>query len=396
MLPGECQRKDGRFQFSKMVNGKRVTIYDWSLSELRDREALVFENAKNQLSKRKNKSKNKRSSFKEWFLLWLRHHTSDVKPTTRSRYYYDFSSCMEPIIGTIPIDEITGDDCQRVIDYALDKRGINSVKSCVLVMKKCLQTAKRHKLIERNPLDEVKMPTGDSKQRTAIPKEDLVLLRDFAYTEYTYRMVGDLLTILINTGMRIGELLSLTFDDIDFDNNKIRINKTIHYCRVKGKNRLFLTRPKTDTSERFIPMNPTCRKAVESQIGRAKRSCSRPKSVPFLDDLGNETDRIKGFIYVRENTSTPYYGTMIASKLRACQKRYNAYAKKHGLRTIDEFSLHQLRHTYTSEMYDSGVDVLYASEILGHKNVQTTINIYTHLTEEKKKDETNKLQVIEV
>lgn len=161
----------------------------------------------------------------------------------------------------------------------------------------------------------------------------------YAMTSKHY-VVEVALKMLFGTGMRSGELLALTHNDIDFENKTISITKT--HTRINGEDNIFP--PKTPRSRRIIPISDTLVEILQDYINR-------------LYDYDPE-DRI--FPFTKE-------------ALRYCMEKYS---KKPGIKLI---RLHDLRHSHASLLIDMGADVLLISQRLGHENMQTTLNRYSHL-----------------
>ena len=168
--------------------------------------------------------------------------------------------------------------------------------------------------------------------------------------------------IMLNTGLRIGELLALKWDDINFDNKTIRVNKTISInkkrdgqtvvkgtCRIEGST-------KTACGNRTIPMNE--------------------KVLYCLRLIQEENSRLG---IITENIITTTKGTPASA--RNIQRAFDSWLHS---RNFKHYNLHALRHTFGSILIRNKVDVKVVSELLGHSNVQTTYNIYIHIIQEQK------------
>ena len=162
--------------------------------------------------------------------------------------------------------------------------------------------------------------------------------------------------------MRRGEILALTVEDIDFETNNITINKAIEFI----KNKPHVKCPKTRKSNRIVPilepLIPYLRNITE---GKSKKDILFCNSKGMLHDKSSAQRLFKDF-----------------------NKRYNMHT---GGGEYTHFTMHQFRHTFCTMLYNAGVDIKTAQDILGHSSVNVTLNIYTHLDTKTKKINTEKL-----
>ena len=171
--------------------------------------------------------------------------------------------------------------------------------------------------------------------------------------------------LMLNTGMRAGELLCLEWSDIDFENHIIHINKTLSLVRDRqdyGDNKKhykhIVQKPKTANSIRDIPMNKKCIRALE----RLKFNYSQ------FDCMGK---------YVVCNVNGDFI------RLRSFEKKLKEVCNKCGVKYK---GVHALRHTFASQMIDCGVAPKVVSDLLGHSNVTFTLNRYVHTNDNSKFD----------
>jgi len=151
------------------------------------------------------------------------------------------------------------------------------------------------------------------------------------------------------TGARRGELLALKYEDIDYTNSEISINKSVYYIR----NKPFIKQPKTESGNRKVPLVAE----LESMLDKTK----------------------KGYIFIQS-------GELLTDK--QARKLWGDCIEKLSINC----TLHQLRHAYATRLFELGIDVKSAQYLLGHANIATTQNIYTHITEEKRKQNIIKLK----
>ena len=186
----------------------------------------------------------------------------------------------------------------------------------------------------------------------------------------SFSTVSDCATFVITllyTGLRRGEITALTWDDIDFENNIIKVNKAI----VFKNNRPLVSSPKTKNSIREIPMLDILREELikykEKYIEKYGQNITS-KAV-FLNNLGE-----------------PHTESSINKFWKRFLREYNEH---YG--TDAKFGMHQFRHTFCTMLYNADVDIKTAQAVLGHSDVSVTLSIYTHLAEKQKKRSIDKL-----
>jgi len=166
---------------------------------------------------------------------------------------------------------------------------------------------------------------------------------------------------LLYTGLRRGEILALQVKDIDFVKGYITVNKAVEFlCNSPN-----IKVPKTPKSIRMIPiLDPL---------------------IPYLKNMTdgkNEND----FVFTGYDGNL-YTKSSIQRLFKAFNRDYNRYIGSLNNQADEtvSFTMHQFRHTFCTMMYDAGVDVKTAQDILGHSSINVTLDIYTHLSREKKK-----------
>lgn len=200
----------------------------------------------------------------------------------------------------------------------------------------------------RNPCEHIKIdPRKKRTHRNALTPEEIQKIKDTPKDSFI------LAPLILFTGMRCGEALALTYADCDFKKKQIRITKSIdHYG-----NRPVISSTKTEAGNRIVPLLPQ----LEALLNR---------KAPPSD-------------YVVSGAEP-----LTKSALRC---RWNKWKKEHDI-NIDR---HQIRHSYASILYQAGIDPKSAQKLLGHANFSTTMDIYTHLSEQHVTEAYEKLSKIE-
>lgn len=206
--------------------------------------------------------------------------------------------------------------------------------------------AERNRIITFNPCKYVRMPkTTPPTKREAITREDIKKIEN---CDHKARIPA---LIMIYSGLRRGELTALTWGDIDFDKKEITVNKA---CDLK---KLCLKQPKTSAGIRTVPI---------PQV--------------LLDELKEYKKKSKSDLVILNDA-----GTMMTNSSWMHFNR--GLVKRSGV----DFTWHMLRHTYATLCYDAGVDAISCSKWCGHSSTRITIDLYTHLSEQKEVSSANKL-----
>ena len=205
--------------------------------------------------------------------------------------------------------------------------------------------AVKNRIINTNPCDFVSITAiKPKKERTALSKDERLRISACTYNR------AWIAVFMMYTGLRRGEAAALTWADVDLKQKTITVNKSYDYKEYRIKP------PKTKAGYRIIPIPDNLIPILEAHKGSKK-----------------------------ENVILSAKGEMMTEQ--AWRRLNDKIVKETGV----DFEWHQLRHTYTSVLYSAGVDVLTACQILGHSDVKTTMAIYTHLEDSKKKLSIDKL-----
>lgn len=368
---GEYQRKDGRYQFSVMRDGKRYTLYDNNLNLLRIKSKKLMSELIS-VKKKQNCEGYTIDTYAEYWFNVYGHQGR--KPTTLQLYKNKYKCHLKNQLGDIPLEDVKRQDIQKVfndlINMGLKSSTIEITKHC---LNNILETAEDEGHIKRNPVKGIMLPKEPKNKREAVEKGNLKLFLDFIHHDSFYSFYEPFFIVLFYTGMRIGECCALTWDDIDLKNRIIYINKT--QIRLDGK--IYIGSPKSQSSYREIPMNDI----VYECLSDMKKNNNSRHFLPVINDTGRECRLVSEFLFFSTRNKILTESTVRQAIKHIVKKENNK---------LKEFVPHQSRHTFTSLAYEAGIDVKYTSMILGHSSIKITLDQYTHLSEEfnKKQKET--------
>lgn len=309
---------------------------------------------------------------------WLHHYLSQGAKESSHRARRIALTHVVNEFGEIPIQKITKKAYQDSIDNLSNQFSRNYVSSIHSSANLVFGYAKENKLIKEIPTKDIKLPkkkktVADLEQDNDIKEKFLEKeeLEEFLTVTKKEGLEGDLLafTMLAYTGLRIGELIALKWSDIDIDNHTLRVYKT-YYNPNNNKLKYQLLTPKTESSIRTISIDPV----LVNLIAQHKLDQEKiiAKNEPFYHD--------NDFIFA---TNEGYPKTIKAISIRLQRLLKKTKIKK-------EITPHSFRHTNTSLLIEANVHIKEIQERLGHSDINTTMDIYAHMTKNIKKEASNK------
>lgn len=287
--------KNKRYMFRKMIDGERISITAGDLAELRaqENELLCRIDKGNKLNTRDAKMP-LNSYFDFWMETFAR---SGRKATTCTNYKSYYNTYIKNTIGKKPIGKVTKVDCQKIINdmIASGKKHstMSNLKSCLNLLFEC---AVDDDVILKNPAKNLQIPQTESKKRKAIEQNQIDVFMEYVKHKKEYAYAYPAFVILFNLGLRIGEMAALTWNDIDFKQNTITINKTLNrYRKVDYGFTMGIASPKSKTSNRTIYMNSV----VKTTLLKLKMSsvAVQGEKLPYVDDSGHKRGEVSGFVF---------------------------------------------------------------------------------------------------
>lgn len=383
--PGICQRKDGRFQGRFTFNGRRYTLYDRDLDELQRkmREAL-YELEHGIYGKLSN------ITLDKWFEFWIEEYKLEsVKNSTVILYTTNYDRYVREQLGDRKLDSIKPLHIQKLYN-TMKQQGLSlgTIQIVNSVLNNLFTQAVKNDLVMKNPCYGVVMPKREKKERRVMTKqEQKIFIKEIAGDFY-----GPICMLALATGLRIGELTALTWNDIDFDNHLLEVNRTLLYQKTYGEdeNTYQVQTPKSEHSKRVVPMIPDIEKMLKKY---------RKEQMEYILSKGNQWTPISGMenlVFTTRN-GTPVQEVYIVKFLKRVTNRLNEKeekkAKKEGREPeiFEPITPHTLRHTFATRAFEYGMMPKTVQEILGHSNLSITMDLYTHVTNDTKIKEMKKI-----
>lgn len=257
-------------------------------------------------------------------------------------------------------------------------RSYSSIHSIRGVVRPAFEMAVEDDLLRKNPFD-FELATvliNDSVKRDALTaKQERDFLKFIKEDEY-FNQFHDGMFILFKTGLRISELCGLTIRDIDLQERTIDINKQLQYT---GGKKAYIEQTKTTAGTRVLPMSDEVYEAFKRIISSRKK----PKVEQMIDG-------VSGFLFL-DDKGKPMLAYQWEKKFQHSVEKYNKIYKVE----LPKITPHICRHTYCTNMAKSGIAVKTLQYLMGHADIATTLNVYTHLKLEDAKDELEQMKVRE-
>ena len=289
--------------------------------------------------------------FGEWIDFWYQYFSSPkLRPTTQATYENRIYGHIIPSVGKIPLSKLTQNDLQqfyaklkrtgRKVNVELKGTGVSDrmVRSCHALCRSSLEKAVEEGLITRNPSIGCKLPPKKNGETKVLTQTEIVRLLNQAYDEGYYEMF----LLELTTGMRRGEILGLKWRDLNLETGELNIKRQL---TTKG-----ISVPKTKSSIRTILLPPDMLDLLREMKKTAKYDWIFPSPV---------------------KEGEPRNPTAITKRFRIMLERAHC---KH-------VRFHDLRHTFATMALENGMDVKTLSAMIGHVSSETTLNIYSHVTD---------------
>ena len=384
---GEVQRSsDKRYMYTYTdPMGRRKFIYANDLTELREKEAKLMKDQLDGLDLYVAGKASVNDTFDRYMSTKY-----NLRESTKSSYLYTYDHYVRDTFGKKRIADIKYSDVLQFYYYLLNevKIALGTLDTVHCLLHPTFQLAVRDEIIRNNPTDGVMKEISRESSKNRGIRHALTVEQQRAFMEYIanhpiYYHWWPMFTVLLGTGCRIGEALGLRWQDLDYDKRTININHSLSYYQKPESNKsvLRISKPKTEAGIRTIPMLDIVKDAFEMLYEEQ------------LENGFNETeiDGMSGFIFCNRFGTVPN-PQAVNHTIKRIANSYNAdevvRAKKERRDPIilPNFSCHHLRHTFCTRLCENETNLKVIQSIMGHRNIETTMDIYAEATEEKKQE----------
>lgn len=384
---GLSQRPDGRYMGRAQIEGHSITLYDRKLKDLKAKLAVAVDEAKrsNLLPGVDGKSVTLSEWFEEWFVKYKAPMLKDGGSPSYKRKFLNYYGTR---IGSKPLADIRQIHVQTAIaDMLKEGRTSRTVREATGILQSCVEAAIANGLMFLNPVLGVMIPKCEKVERRVLTVEEQEIF--LGYLKATKSWYEEMYKFMLLTGMRIGEVGGLQWEDVDFTSRFIYVKRSLTYQYEDGKKIMRLTSPKTENSVRKIPFFGETREVLEKQFEKVKRK---------REDLGKrwrQPEEYGNLVFLTSMGST-IGRYSIESDMRYVTQQINDMLKTEALysggipKNFERVHPHALRHTFATRCFEKGMTPRAVQEIMGHANYNTTVS-YTHVLDDIKSKEAERV-----
>ncbi len=344
------KRKDGRWEgryvesYGPDGRAKYRSVYGHTYHEVR---VKMMGGAKQE------KTTSVNISVSDWTANYLEMKKRKIKLSTAKVYERYLENYIKPFFGSVALHRLNSEMLQEFVN-SISEMSPSTVKGIFSFLREALKAANRKNYIAPVWLN-AELPKMKKHRAEAFTKEEQHLIETALNTEENPNDIGIL--ICLYTGLRIGEVCGLKWGDINFIANTLTVRRTIQRMTIDGKSQLKELAPKSETSERTIPI-PS-----------------------FLSDKLRE-------IKAKSTSAYVLHTGFHVMDPRTFQYQYKKIIERAGVRYVN---VHTLRHTFSVRALEAGFDIKTLSEILGHADAAVTLKIYAHSLDEHKRNSMERL-----
>lgn len=388
---GENYRSDGRYiyRYTDKRSGKRITVYAADLPQLREKEKQIAKDLEDSIL---TDGAAKKLTLNGLFKRYI--DTRELKESTKANYTKMWENRVGGELGNIKVVQMLPSHIKGF--YAqLSKAGYShsTIKFLHNMIYPAFEMAVDDDIIRKNPAKKALGDYGkEAEAKTILTVNQQERFLAFVKDSNVYNVYYNMLIIMLQTAVRCGELIGLTWSDVDMENKTVNINHQLVYKNYGDGCKFHVTTPKTESGNRCIPMRESIYQAFKEQK-KLNMILGRPRNV--------EIEGCHDFIFTAK-TGRPLMPGAVNNILYNVVDAFNkaetekAERERRTADLLPEISAHCLRHTGCTRMAESGMDIKVLQYIMGHANIAVTMEVYNHISDARVEKEIQKLERLDM
>ena len=382
---GISQRADGRYHARATVKGTKIELYNKDLKQLK----IDFEKAKAE-AVNGEAIVDKNMKLEEFIEVWFRDYKSQrlKSEISRNAYYRRIKNTYVSILGQKNICDILHLDIQNATNELI-KKGCTyrTIREALGALREAMNIAVINRLILQNPVVNINIRKENEamQERRVLENWEMPLFIEEAKRDWFYEMF----MIMLSSGLRVGEASALCWEDINFRDKTINVNKSMSFGYVNGKKLELVSSPKSQASYRSIPFFGETEELLKSQkrkqdalkekLGDRWRADSSLGNIVFCTSLGSTASR-----YAISHSLEKIQRNM------QLKENLNAEIEGRDPRIVRHLHPHALRHSFCTRCWEKKMNPSVIQALMGHSDFSVTSS-YLHVLNDKRKEEAEKI-----
>lgn len=376
---GLNQRKDGRYQ-------ARFTRKDGKRTEKNFSKITEARNWLNEQRYLDNVSGTNNMTVDEWYKCWISNYKENiVKDGTTKNYKNRYEFSIKNEIGKMKLSEVKQVHCQRILNNMFDsgRYSNGTIELTQITLHAIFKGAVENDYLRKNPAEglKIKFKEDDNCERRVLTREEQKTFKQYSNNTLYYNAY----CLVLETGLRAGEIGGLQWSDIDFDKKCLYVRRTLLQDSSKGG--FYFGTPKTKSSKREIPLTDEALTILQNQ--NILQNKLKKKSKDW-------NSKWNGLVFTTIN-GNPVGSSTFRNMMIRIVKNINIdrqCSSDNG--EYEEFKhcyMHSLRHTFATRCIENGIQPKTLQKILGHSTLSTTMDLYVHVTDDQLFEEIKKMNV---